>query len=163
MGGTALSVFSPSAGESVESVVVEAMIAEGLTRHEGGGSFLLQGWFSDDGLPYGYSLETPDFEGDSDERARLEQVAGVTMRCQVQLHIFVSDVAGRAALARGAQQVARHSEGWVFVEFARPPSAELVNDLLRAGCGVRLDHDAIYLDAAAMTAWIAHPDFHVIK
>jgi hypothetical protein len=27
---------------------------------------------------------------------------------------------------------------------------------------VRVD-DAVYLDAAAMTAWIAHPDFHVVR
>ncbi|MFI5487941.1 hypothetical protein [Micromonospora echinaurantiaca] len=39
---------------------------------------------------------------------------------------------------------------------------DLLDVLGDAGRCVRAG-DAVYLDAAAMAAWIAHPDFHVVK
>jgi hypothetical protein len=84
------------------------------------------------------------------------------MRCEILLHVFVSDLAGRPALARVAQRVARRAEGWVFVEFSEPPSADLLHHLAGAGRCIRVG-DAVYLDAAAMRSWNAHPDFHVVK
>ncbi|MDO3704419.1 hypothetical protein Q3W71_22400 [Micromonospora sp. C28SCA-DRY-2] len=53
------------------------------------------------------------------------------------------------------------SPGCVFVEFSGPPTVDLL-DVLDAGRCVRAG-DAVYLDAVAMAAWIAHPDFHVVK
>lgn len=163
MGGTALSILSPCTAERAGSITVEAMIAEGLTKGEDRGTDLSGGWYSADGLPYHYSVETPDFETEPEDLQRLERATGVKMLCQIQLHIFVSDLVGRPALARMAEEVARRSEGWVLVEFVRPPAAALIDSLLHAGRAVRLDDHALYLDAAAMAAWIVHPDFHVIK
>jgi hypothetical protein len=158
MGGTALSILSPYPGQRVEPIVVEEMIAEGMARYAPDPSY----WYSVDGLPYAYNVQSPDSEIDPEELQLLERATGVTMRCDIGLHIFVSDLAGRPALARMAQRVARRTEGWVFVEFSTPPSADLLHHLRGAGRCVRVD-DTVYLDAAAMTAWNAHPDFHVVK
>lgn len=158
MGGTALSVLTPYIGERVEPILVEEMTAEGLTRYEPDPSF----WYSADGLPYGYDIQRPDSEIDPEELQLVERTTGVMMRCDILLHIFVSDLAGRPALARMAQHVARRTEGWVCVEFYDPPSLELLDHLVGAGRCIRVD-DAVYLDAAAMAAWIAHPDFHVVR
>ncbi|MEV7231982.1 hypothetical protein AB0M79_33990 [Polymorphospora sp. NPDC051019] len=68
------------------------------------------------------------------------------------MHVLVSDLAGRPALAGIAERVARRTDGWVFVEFRSPPSADLVEYLTSAGRCVRVE-DAVYLDAAAMNAW----------
>ncbi|GAA4572178.1 hypothetical protein GCM10023176_34530 [Micromonospora coerulea] len=153
-----MSVLSPYTAERVAPIVVEEMIAEGLTWHESDPS----SWYSVDALPYGYDVKFPDVEIDPEELQRFERAVGVTMRCEILLHIFVSDLAGRRALARLAQQVARRTEGWVFVEFYEPPSADLLYHLVGAGRCIRAD-DAVHLDAAAMAAWIIHPDFHVVK
>lgn len=158
MGGTALSVLSPHVAERVEPIVVEEMIVEGLTRYEPDPN----DWYSADGLPYGYEIQPPDAETDPEELQLVERATGVTMRCDILLHIFVRDRAGRPALARMAQRVARRTDGWVLVEFYDPPSADLLHQLDGAGRCIRVD-DAAYLDAAAMDAWIAHPDFHVVK
>ncbi|MFG2107366.1 hypothetical protein [Micromonospora chersina] len=133
------------------------MTAEGLSRHEPDPR-----WHSADGLPYGYHILPPDAETEPEELRLVERASGVTMRCDVALHIFVSTLAGRPALARMAQRVARRTDGWVFVEFHDPPTAELLRRLGDAGRCVQVG-DAVYLDAAAMGAWIVHPDFHVIK
>lgn len=158
MGGTALSLLSPYAAERVEQVLVEEMIAEGLTRNELNPDY----WYSVDGLPYGYDIQSPDAEIEPDELQLVERGAGVTMRCDIVLHIFVSDLAGRPTLARVAQHVAGRTEGWVLVEFYDPPSVELLHRLGRAGRCIRVG-DVLYLDAFAMAAWISHPDFHVVK
>ncbi|MEV4417654.1 hypothetical protein [Catellatospora sp. NPDC049609] len=134
------------------------MAAEGLIRYEPDPDY----WYSAAGLPYGYDFQAPDFEVSVEELGLVAQAAGAVMRCDILLHILVSDVAGRPALARIAERVARRTDGWVFVEFHSPPSAELIESLESAGRCVRVD-DAVYLDATAMGAWIAHPDFHVIK
>ncbi|WP_433262061.1 hypothetical protein ACQPWR_21785 [Micromonospora vinacea] len=158
MGGTALSVLSPCTAECVEPALLEEMAAEGLIRYEPDPDY----WLSAEGQPYGYDFQAPDFEVGVDELELLAQVAGGVMRCDIVLHILVSDVAGRLALARIAERVARRTDGWVFVEFRSPPSADLLEYLASAGRCVRVD-DAVYLDAAAMIAWIAHPEFHVVK
>ena len=155
MGGTALSVLSPYRAERVAPIVVAQLIAEGLVRRSGS-------WYSVAGLPYGYDLQAPELEVEPDELRVVEAAAGKRMRCDILLHIFVSDVGGRPALARIAEQVARWTEGWVHVEFASTPPADLLALLSGAGCCLVVE-DAVYLDAAAMTAWRNHPDFHVLK
>lgn len=92
----------------------------------------------------------------------VERAIGAMMRCDISLHIFVSDLAGRPALGRMAQHVARRTEGWVLVEFPAPPSADLIHHLDSVGRCIRVD-DAVWLDAAATAAWNAHPDFHAVK
>jgi hypothetical protein len=158
MGGTALSVLSPCTAEDVEPVLLEEMATEGLGRYERDPNY----WLSADGLPYAYDLQAPDVEVDVEELQLIAQAVGAVMRCDIVLHILVSSLAGRPALARIAQRVARRTEGWVFVEFGTAPSADLVEYLVNAGHCVRVD-DSFYLDASAMAAWIAHPDFHVVK
>ncbi|MEU4645729.1 hypothetical protein [Micromonospora sp. NPDC023814] len=158
MGGTALGILSPHPAERVEPILVEELLAEGLKRNQRDPSY----WHCADGLPYGYDVQAPDVETDPEELQLVERAAGLTMRCEVLLHIFVSDLAGRPALARMAQRVAERSAGWVFVEFSGPPAADLLDLLDSAGRCVRAG-DAVYLDAAAMAAWIAHPEFHVVK
>jgi hypothetical protein len=158
VGGTALIVLTPYTAECVEPVVVEEMTAEGMQRdpaHPGG-------WFSTEGLPYSYSLDPPDYEIDTAELEIIERVAGRAMRCAVGLHVFVSNLAGRPVLGRLAQRVAERAEGWVLVEFQAPPTADLLDHLDHAGRCVHID-DYLYLDAPAMTAWYAHPNFHRIK
>ncbi|MFG2003298.1 hypothetical protein ACGFNU_29465 [Spirillospora sp. NPDC048911] len=158
MGGTALSVLSPYAAERVEPIAVAEMVAEGLARSASDpGS-----WYSADGLPYGYGVQAPDAETEPEQLQSLERAAGVTMSSDVVFHIFVNDRSGRPALARMAQRVARRVEGWVFVEFSEPPSAELLGQLAAAGRCVDVG-GAVFLDAAAMTAWNVHPEFHVVK
>ncbi|MEU9510426.1 hypothetical protein AB0D32_29570 [Micromonospora sp. NPDC048170] len=153
-----MSVLSPCTAECVEPVLPEEMAAEGLVRYEPDPDY----WLSVDGLPYGFDFQAPDYEVDVDELELIAQAAGRVMRCDIVLHILVSDLAGRPALARVAERVARRTDGWVFVEFNTPPSVDLLEYLTSAGRCVRVD-DAVYLDAAAMTAWIAHPHFHVVK
>ncbi|MEV0397487.1 hypothetical protein [Polymorphospora rubra] len=153
-----MSVLSPWTAECVEPVVLDEMAAEGLVRYEPDPDY----WLSAEGLPYGYDVQAPDLELGVDELELITQAAGGVMRCDIVLHILVSDLAGRPALARIAERVARRTGGWVFVEFRSPPSAYLVEYLTSAGRCVRVE-DAFYLDAAAMNAWIAHPDFHVVK
>ncbi|WP_189212037.1 hypothetical protein [Actinokineospora fastidiosa] len=155
MGGTTLAVLNPFTAERAEAVVVEEMIAEGLTRCAPDSEY----WYSADGLPYGYSLDFPHEEFDL--RA-VERTAGTGMRSEILLHIFTSDIAGRPALGRMAQRVAERAGGWVFVEFRTPPSADLLHCLETAGRLIRVD-GAVYLDGPAMAAWNAHPDFHVVK
>ncbi|GIG16802.1 hypothetical protein Cme02nite_51340 [Catellatospora methionotrophica] len=138
--------------------MLEEMAAEGLVRYEPDPDY----WLSAEGLPYGYDCQAPDLEVDVGELELIARAAGAVMRCDIVLHILVSDLAGRPALARIAQRVARRTSGWVFVEFHTPPSADLLEDLASAGRCIRVG-DAVYLDAAAMTTWIAHPDFHVLK
>lgn len=151
-------MLSPYAAERVEPVLREEMAAEGLVRYEADPDY----WMSAGGLPYGYDCQAPDLEVGVNELELAAQAAGGVMRCDIVLHIFVSDPAGRPALARIAERVARRTDGWVFVEFRTPPSAGVLEYLTRAGRCVPVD-DAVYLDAAAMAAWIAHPDFHVVK
>ncbi|SCL31655.1 hypothetical protein GA0074692_3154 [Micromonospora pallida] len=134
------------------------MVSEGLTRYEPDPRY----WHSADGLPYGYDIQPAEAETDPEELQLVERAAGTTMRCDIGLHIFVSDLAGRPALARMAQQVTQRTDGWVFVEFHDPPTATLLRRLDDAGRCIRVG-DAVYLDAAAMAAWIARPDFHVVK
>jgi hypothetical protein len=155
VGGVTLSVLSPYRAGRVMPIVVAQLIAVGLTRGPGV-------WRSADGLPYGYDLQAPDLETEPDELRLVEEAAGKRMRCDILLHLHVSDVAGRPALARIAEEVARWTEGWVYVEFATPPSADLLALLAAAGCCLAVA-DAAYLDAAAMAAWRSHPGFHVLK
>ncbi|MFG3702489.1 hypothetical protein ACGF5C_32130 [Micromonospora sp. NPDC047620] len=86
----------------------------------------------------------------------------MAVRRDIVLHDFVSDLAARPALARIAQRLARRTKGLVLVEFPGPPSVDLLRRLSDAGQCVWAG-DAVYLDAAAMGAWIAHPDFYVVK
>ncbi|MGX6602972.1 hypothetical protein ACWKSP_12660 [Micromonosporaceae bacterium Da 78-11] len=158
MGGTSLSVLSPHAAEGVEPIVARQMAAEGLTRYEPDPSY----WYSADGLPYGYDIQAPDAELEAEEIRHLELGAGTTIHCDIVLHIFVSDLAGRPALARVAQRVAHRTDGWVFVEFHDPPTADLLLRLNDAGRCIRAG-GAVWLDAAAMTAWLTDANFHVIK
>ena len=175
MGGPTLSVLSPYRAERVGPIVEAQLIAEGLTRHPGSGSSAFPSsafpssasrysdfWYSAEGRPYGYDLQAPDLETEPDELRLVEEAAGKRIRCDILLHIHVSDISGRPALARIAEQVARWTEGWVHVDFADPPPAELLKRLAGAGCCLPLQY-AAYLDAAAMGAWLAHPDFHVLK
>lgn len=158
MGGTALSVLSPLPGEWVEPLLVEAMVAEGLTRHPGDPDH----WRSAAGHPYGYYVQPPDTEVTSEELALLERAAGAGMRCDIVLEILVSDIAGRRTLAMLAQRVAERADGWVFVEFSGPPSPDLLRRVLGVGRHVRVG-DELFLDAVATRAWIDHPDFYVVK
>ena len=50
----------------------------------------------------------------------------------------------------------------MIVEFHALPSTDLIGHLAKAGRCVRIE-DCVYLDASAMTAWNAHPDFHVVR
>jgi hypothetical protein len=61
-----------------------------------------------------------------------------------------------------AQRVAEQIEGRVLVEFQAPPSADLLRYLENAGRCIPVD-GYVYLDAPAMAAWCAHPNFHVIN
>ncbi|GAA4429939.1 hypothetical protein GCM10023148_34510 [Actinokineospora soli] len=158
VGGTALSVLSPYPAGRVEPVVVAEMSAEGMTQH----AAHLKYWHSNDGTPYGYSLNAPDSETEQVDLRLIERAAGEAMRCDILLHVFVSDLAGRPVLGRLAQRVAARTAGWVFVEFQVPPSTRLLDHFETAGRCIRVN-DYVYLDALAMAAWCAHPDFHVIK
>ncbi|RKN47514.1 hypothetical protein [Micromonospora endolithica] len=158
MGGTALQVLSPYTVERVEPILIEEMFAEGLTRYGPDPSY----WHCADGLPFGYDLQKPDVEIDPEELQLVLRATGRQMRCDIGIHIFVSDLAGRPVLARVAQRVARRCDGWVFVEFHDRPSTDLLDHLCGVGRCVRVD-DAVYLDAQAMAAWITHPQFHVVK
>ncbi|MEU5566726.1 hypothetical protein [Micromonospora musae] len=153
-----MSILSPQTAERVEPAVIQTMVDEGLARYEPEPRC----WYSVDGLPYGYDIQAPSVETDPDELNLVERAAGVMMACAIALHIFVSDVAGRPTLARMAQQAAQRTDGWVFVEFDHPPARDLLQYFDDAGGCLRLD-DAVYLHAAAMSAWITHPDFHVVK
>ncbi|MEU1686633.1 hypothetical protein [Micromonospora sp. NPDC005707] len=153
-----MSVLSPYPAERVEPILVEEMTAEGLTRYEPDPN----DWRSADGLPYGFYIQSPEAETDPGDLQLVERASGATMRCDIGLHIFVSNPSGRPALARMAQRVAQRTDGWVFVEFHDPPSAALLHQLRDAGRCIPVG-DAVYLDAAATSAWIAHPEFHVIK
>jgi hypothetical protein len=155
VGGATLSVLSPYRFERVTPIVVAQLLAEGLTRRG-------DSWYSPAGLPYGFDLQAPELETEPDELRLVEEAAGKRMRCDILVHILVGNVAGRPALARVAEQVARWTEGWVHVEFARPPTAELLARLAAAGTCLPLP-DAAFLDAAAMAAWRADPSFHVLK
>ncbi|MEO3748679.1 hypothetical protein [Plantactinospora sp. B5E13] len=53
-------------------------------------------------------------------------------------------------------------QSWVFVEFSDLPSGDLLRYLGDAGRCVRVD-DAVCLDAEAMSGWLTHPDFHVVR
>lgn len=150
--------MTPYSAERVGPVVVAEMVAEGLVRDAGNP----ESWYSADGLPYGYTLDRPDHETDPAELALLERAVGKPMGCDVGLHIFVSSLEGRPVLARLAQRVAEQAEGWVFVEFQAPPSADLLRYLGNGGRCVPVGGH-VHLDAAAMAAWCAHPDFHVVK
>ncbi|MFI6094689.1 hypothetical protein ACIA8G_04000 [Lentzea sp. NPDC051213] len=153
-----MSVLTPYTADRVEPVVVAEMTAEGIERDAASP----ENWYSADGRPYGYSLDRPDSETDPAELDLIERVAGKAMRCDIGLHIFVSNLEGRPVLGRLAQRVAERTEGWVLVEFRTPPSADLLGYLENAGRCIRVD-DYVYLDAPAMAAWYAHPNFHVIK
>ncbi|WP_432828027.1 hypothetical protein [Dactylosporangium sp. CA-092794] len=157
MGGTALSVLSPRTAGQVEPILVEELIAAGMTRYEPDPRL----WYSAAGLPYGYDIQPPGAEIEPEELRLVERASGTTMRCDIVLHIFVSDVGGRPALARIAREMARRVDGWVFVEFRSPPAADLLRRLGDAGRCVRVG-DAVCLDAAAMGAWAGHPGFHVV-
>lgn len=156
--GTALSVLTPYLSERVEPIVVAEFGVVGMTRNADDPWL----WHSADGLPYRYSLDRPDHETDPSEIEIVEQAAGRTMRCDVGLHVFVSDVAGRPVLGRLAQRIAEKTEGWVFVEFETRPSPSLLEHFERNGRCIRVE-DYVYLDAPAMAAWYAHPAFHVVK
>ncbi|MGW4213769.1 hypothetical protein ACWEIJ_37700 [Lentzea sp. NPDC004789] len=153
-----MSVLTPYTAEHVEPVVAAAMTAEGLNRDAANPG----DWYSADGLPYGYTLDRPDNETDPAELELVERAAGKPMRCDIGLHIFVSTPAGRPVLGRLAQRVAEQVEGQVLVEFQAPPSADLLSHLENAGRCITVG-GYLYLDAPAMAAWYAHPDFHVIK
>jgi hypothetical protein len=144
--------------ERVEPVVMAEMAAEGMDRD----AAYPERWYSADGLPYAYTLDRPDSETDPEELELIEQVVGKPMRCDIGLHIFVSNLVGRPVLARLAQRVAEQTEGLVLVEFQAPPSADLLRCLENAGRCIPVDN-YVYLDAPAMAAWYAHADFHVIK
>ncbi|MFD7660713.1 hypothetical protein ACFV4N_42650 [Actinosynnema sp. NPDC059797] len=158
MGGTALTVLTPYPAEHVEPIVVAEMAAEGLSRYAADP----RSWYSADGLPYGYSLDRPDHETDPAEVELVERAAGRAMRCDIGLHVFVGDLAARPLLGRLARRVAERTEGWMFVEFQTPPTADLLGHLEGAGRCVRVE-DHVHLDAPAMAAWCAHPAFHVVK
>ncbi|MET8853482.1 hypothetical protein [Amycolatopsis sp. NPDC004625] len=138
--------------------MIAEMAAEGMGRNAAAPGY----WHSADGLPYGYSLDEPAQETDPAELDVVERAAGRTMRCDIGLHVFVSDPAGRSVLGRLAQRVAERTEGWVFVEFRTPPAEDLIEDLARTGRCIRVE-DYVYLDAPAMATWYAHPAFHLVK
>ncbi len=150
--------MTPYSAERVEPVVVAGMAAEGMERDAADPL----SWYSAAGLPYSYSLDPPDHETEPAELEIIERVAGRALSCAVGLHIFVSDLAGRPVLGRMAQRVAERAEGWVLVEFRARPSEDVLGYLENAGRCIRVD-DYVYLDAPAMAAWYAHPDFHVLK
>jgi len=158
MGGTALGILSPYDDDLVEPIVKAELIAGGLTQYGPDPSY----WYSVDDLPYGYDVEGPDVTLEPEEWRLVELAAGITVRCEVVLHIFVSDQVGRPLLARLAQRVALRIDGWVYVEFSDAPSPDLLDRLTQAGRCIRAA-ESVYLDAAAMAAWIAHPSFHVLK
>lgn len=151
-------MLTPYTAECVQPVVVAEMTAEGMDRDASNP----ERWYSVGGLPYGHTLDRPDSETDPAELELIERVAGKPMHCDIGLHIFVSDVAGRPVLARLARRVAEQTEGWVLVEFQAPPSSDLLRYLDDADRCIAVD-DYVYLDAPAMAAWYAHPNFHVIK
>ncbi|MFD0593069.1 hypothetical protein ACFQZ4_11405 [Catellatospora coxensis] len=161
MGGTALCVFSPLPAALVEPLVEAAFRAEGLVRH----ADRTRDWYDAAGRPYAYYLEATDFEFGPEETAPLESAAGVEMACQVQVHIGVSDPAGRPALGRMAHRLAVEADGWVYIDLHDPPPAGIRELFERAGrCVAAADDDTVFfVDAAAMAAWLAHPEFYVIK
>jgi hypothetical protein len=151
-------MVSPRTVAAIGPLLVEEMIAEGLTLDDLGSGY----WRSPDGVPYGYDIHPADFEIDQDELETVQRIAGAVMKCDVSVHIFVSSPAGRPALARIAHRLAGRTDGWVFVEFDLRPSKDLLDRLSRAGRTIAVD-DALYLDADAMAAWIADSRFHVVK
>lgn len=153
-----MSVLSPRTAEYVEPVLLEEFAAEGLVRFAPDVSY----WRSAEGLAYEYDIQAPDVETEPEDLELVATASGSAMRRDVVLHAVVSAVAGRPALARLAQRVAQRADGWVFVEFRSPPADHLFEYLAGAGRCIRVD-DVVYLDAAAMAAWVSHPDFHVVK
>ncbi|WP_144127603.1 hypothetical protein [Catellatospora sichuanensis] len=158
MAGTTLSFLTSCAAEQAEPVLVEELAAEGLVRDERYPGY----WFTAGGLAFQYWLQAPNHEIEPEELQLIAQIAGTAMRCDVVLHTLVSDPADGPALARIAQRVARRTGGWVFIEFRVPPSARLLRHLADAGRCIGVDN-AVYLDAAATAAWLAHPDYHFVK
>ncbi|MDX3186824.1 hypothetical protein PV458_00265 [Streptomyces sp. MN03-5084-2B] len=138
--------------------MIAEMAAEGMGRNAADPGY----WHSAGGLPYGYFLDEPAHETDPAELDVVERAAGRTMRCDIGLHVFVSDHAGRSVLGRLAQRVAERTEGWVLVEFRTRPSEDLLEDLERTSRCIRVE-DYVYLDAPAMATWYAHPAFHLVK
>ncbi|GIG00801.1 hypothetical protein Cci01nite_58940 [Catellatospora citrea] len=137
---------------------MEELAAVGMTRDEGYPGY----WFTAGGLAYEYWLQAPDCEIEPAELQLIAKIAGAAMRCDVVLHTLVSDPTDGPALARIAQRVAGRTDGWVFIEFRVPPSALLLRHLSSVGRCIEVGN-AAYLDAAAMEAWLAHPDYHFVK
>ena len=155
---TALSVLTQYMAEHVEPVVETEMTAESMGRDADNPEH----WRLADGLPYGYIVDRPDSETDPPELELIARVVGKPMRCDISLHILVSNLAGRPVLTQLAQRVAEQTEGGVFVKFQASPSTGLLSYLENAGRCIPVD-DYAYLDAPAMAAWHAHPNFYVIK
>jgi hypothetical protein len=157
--GPSFSVLTPRCAAQAELAVIEALVALGLTSRADSPD-----WYSPTDLPYGYNLQTPDQETEPDELDAIEAFAGRRMTCDICLHLFVSDRAGRPLLARIAAGVARRVDGWIFVDLSGPATERLAGHLATAGrCLPLFNRSALYLDAAAMDAWIQHPEFHVVK
>lgn len=112
--------------------------------------------------PMGLAFRRRPWKSTGYELDLIEQAAGARMVSDIGLHIYVSDIGGRVRLAQVAGRVAGRANGWVFVEFSRPPSMDLLRLLAEAGRCIRSD-DAVYVDALATAAWIAYPGFHVVK
>ncbi|QFG23441.1 hypothetical protein [Actinomadura sp. WMMB 499] len=157
MGGTALLVLTPHIPEHVEPIVVEEMIAEGLTPDKSDPDF----WYSADGLPYAYEVQSPDEETEPEELEAIQQATRVTIRCGIVLHIFVSNIAGRPALGRMAHRVAQRTDGWVLVDFYHAPG-DVLERLSNAHQCLQVG-EIYFMDAEAMAAWLTHPEFHVVK
>ncbi|WP_155385795.1 hypothetical protein [Catellatospora paridis] len=158
MAGTTLSFLTSCTAEQAEPVLMEELAAEGMVQDERYPGH----WFTAGGLAYEYWLQVPDYEIEPAELQLIAQVAGAPMRCDVVLHTLVSDPTDGPALARIAQRVVRRTDGWVFIEFRVPPSARLLRHLSSVGRCIEVGN-AAYLDAAAMAAWLIHPDYHFVK
>ncbi len=158
MAGTTLAFLSPCEVMQVEAILKEELAAAGLVEHRRSPGT----WLGSGHLNYTYWIQSPACEIEPEALVLLAEVAGTAMCCEFLLYSCITD-AGDAQLLGGiAQRVAARTRGWVFIEFEVEPSAEVYGQLNRTGRGIRFDGDA-YLDAAAMAAWMAHPDYHFVK
>lgn len=163
MGGPGIGILT-----ALEPEVVEVLVRDAIS--DAGNSFddELRAFRDQHGLPYGYTVQRAAVDREPDELQRLQTELQVPIRTEAVVMAFVSDERCRMPLASLAQAIASVLQGWVDVDgdISRPygpePIADLFGYLNRTGRCQVID-GSLYLDAAAMLAWLRHPAFHVIK
>jgi hypothetical protein len=122
----------------------------------------------EDGLPYGYLVQSVTVEHEPETIQRLEVAVGRPLRNEAVVMAFTGDPRSRVRLAQLALRLATATHGWVDVDgdisrpYGRPEIPGLPNALGRSGRCLVID-SCYFLDVSAMEAWLRHPRFHVIK